>query len=138
MESCAKTNKGVTQEKLSKKFHAQYDLDFSQINTLRISGKQLMYQEGDFEGALNQQLFRAFIALEKYEVEDADAARFKANELTCKILKLIYVCLRLRPSYLDSLQEVKDESEIPKLEIQDVLFQIAADIHKLEFFNVDA
>lgn len=97
-----------------------------------------MYQEGDYEDALNQFLFRAFISLEKYEVPDTETARFQANEVTCKILKLMYVCLKLQPGYLDSLQQVKDESEVPKLELQDVLFQIAADIQKLEFFNVES
>lgn len=75
----------------------------------------MMIKEGDFITALDQLLLRGYISLEKL---DTDSSKAQFRELLCKLLRLIYTCLKLEPTYLEEL--VKGQSEI-KIDLSSLL-----------------
>ena len=59
-----------------------------------------MHRDGNFEEALIQYLFRAYVSFEKLEVPTNDSEKFTNNEVLFKLMRQIYVCFKLQPSVL--------------------------------------
>jgi len=52
---------------IAKKFNNVFNLTVSKITEYRVAGKQSMMKEGDFYGALEHSLIRAYVAWERFD-----------------------------------------------------------------------
>jgi hypothetical protein len=52
---------------ITKKFNNVFNLTVSKITEYRVAGKQSMMKEGDFYGALEHSLIRAYVAWERFD-----------------------------------------------------------------------
>ena len=50
-----------------KKFNNMFNLTVSKITEYRVAGKQSMMKEGDYYGALENSLIRAYVAWERFD-----------------------------------------------------------------------
>ena len=67
---------------------------------IRLKGKKLMFESGDFKTALDIHLMRAYICLSNIDFQEVSShsqqvVKFKMQELEVKLLKLIFVCLTI-------------------------------------------
>jgi hypothetical protein len=59
---------------IQRKFDNIYNLSVSQIQQLRIAGKQYMMKEGDFHRALDQSLIKAYVAYERFNWDEVQSS----------------------------------------------------------------
>lgn len=59
---------------IQRKFDNIYNLSVSQIQQLRIAGKQYMMKEGDFYRALDQSLIKAYVAYERFNWDEVQSS----------------------------------------------------------------
>jgi hypothetical protein len=83
------------------KFDQLFSMGMADVNNVRIEGKQLILTKGDFTSALENFLLRAYISLERIDLNKHEISKNKFSEQMVKILKLIYVCISLRPEYIE-------------------------------------
>jgi hypothetical protein len=105
-----------------------------QLSNLRVKAKLEILEKANCKEVLDQYLLRALVALERLDnSKESDSEQAKASEQMVKILRLIYVCLTLDPSYLD---ELNSEERAIKLNHAQLLHDIAHEIYVEEFYNL--
>jgi hypothetical protein len=62
------------------KFDQLFNMWMADVNSVRIEGKQLILTKGDFTGALENHLLRAYISLERIDQVKQEISKTKFSE----------------------------------------------------------
>jgi len=129
-------------------------MDLNGVNRVRIDGKRLMKDEGNFIVALDNFIMRAYISIERIDLEKANLSLDRkyvkdfASLTMVKILKLLYICLYVHPEFVEQLKEMSGaksqrsrssgsaREQREKLNHKSLLNQIATDLYMEESFNL--